>query len=414
MKRSVLHTDSIGEDRKVKVVIATPIIFDRTSPFNHLLRDILEGLLDAGYEVTRIVAVERADDMDYQMGLNRITYIPVARKRSEKANIIKRYLLDTLTNIKMAKLLKKTNADVLFEDVSYSSFWSVRAAQKAGMRVVSMLQDVWPDNAVRSGLIKAQSLIYGYFEYWQRKVYKQSDRLICISDDMKSFITSKGVAKEKITVIYNWGYTDDIVDILWEENEFVKKYQLSKDFFYAIYAGNIGRMQNVELILKVAEQLKEIAKIKFLIVGDGVCREVIQQMAEEMKQTNLTFLPMQPSELATSIYSAAGVNIIPLIPDGIKTALPSKTGICLSCGRPVVFCFGRNTEFSQIVARHNAGLCIDSNDADGLKNAVLYCFHSSPRTDNIRAMYLSMFCRHKNVSQYTATIQATGEQTVSV
>lgn len=119
-----------------------------------------------------------------------------------------------------------------------------------------MLQDVWPDNAAQSHLISEGSLLYKYFEMWQKSVYKNADKLICISDDMKDFIVSKGVNADKIEVIYNWGYSDDVVDIPWEENEFVKKYNLSRDKFYAIYAGNIGKMQNVEIVVNAAKELQ--------------------------------------------------------------------------------------------------------------------------------------------------------------
>lgn len=132
-----------------------------------------------------------------------------------------------------------------------------------GMKVVSMLQDVWPDNAVQSGLIKEKSLLYKYFEMWQQVVYKKSDKMICISHDMKEFIKLKGISEKKINVIYNWGYSDETVDIPWSENLFVKKYNLSRDKFYAIYAGNIGRMQNVELVIRAAEKLKANANIRF-------------------------------------------------------------------------------------------------------------------------------------------------------
>ena len=85
----------------------------------------------------------------------------------------------------------------MFEDVCYSSFWTVRAAKSKGMKVVSMLQDVWPDNAVQSGLIKEKSLLYKYFEMWQQVVYKKSDKMICISHDMKEFIKLKGISEKK-------------------------------------------------------------------------------------------------------------------------------------------------------------------------------------------------------------------------
>ena len=210
----------------MNIVIATPILYDKTSPFNHLFKDIIQGFIDSGNKVTRFVATESLNDHSYDLDIvsNDITYIPLLRKKTEKSNIIVRYLNDSLTNIKMARKIRRLkDGDVLFEDVSFSSFWAVRAAKKRKMRVVAMLQDVWPDNAVQSGLIKEGSLIYKFFEMWQKYVYKNADKLICISDDMKDFIVSKGVSAEKIEVIYNWGYSDEPVNMPWGEKEVAKK-----------------------------------------------------------------------------------------------------------------------------------------------------------------------------------------------
>ena len=78
----------------MKIVIATPILYAPNSPFNHLMKDILQGLLDAGHQVTRIVATTDLQDTSYKMGIEGITYIPVLRKTAEHGNIIKRYLSD--------------------------------------------------------------------------------------------------------------------------------------------------------------------------------------------------------------------------------------------------------------------------------------------------------------------------------
>ncbi len=396
----------------MKILIATPILYDPTSPFNHLLQDILQGLLDAGHEITRIVATESADDTAYTMGLDGIRYIPILRKKSEKANIIKRYVSDTLTALRMAKEIKKAEADILFEDVCYSSFWCVRAAKKKRMQVVSMLQDVWPDNAVQSGLISDGSLIYRYFEFWQRRVYALSDRLICISDDIKAFIAQKGVSPDKIDVIYNWGYDDKPVNIPCEENEFLGKYELDPQKFYAIYAGNIGRMQNVELIVAAAERLRERKDIRFLIIGDGVKVEDIRTAAANLP--NVTMLPLQPSELATAIYSAAGVNLIPLVEGGVKTALPSKTGVVLSCGRPAIFCFGSDSAFAAAVNKYGAGMTVSATDPAPLAAAIadLAASENNQVCHGATALFSDCFTRSVNVKRYeeciTNNVEATG------
>lgn len=388
----------------MKIVIATPILFDKTSPFNHLFRDILEGLQKQGHSVTRLVAVENETDTDYTMGLD-LNYIPVKRKRVAHGSMINRFLNDSMTNCRMAQKLRKLNEDILFEDASYSSFFAVRAAKKKGMKVVTVLQDVWPDNAVQCGIMREGSWLYRFFECFQRYVYKQSDRLICISDDMKEFIVSKGVSQEKISVIYNWGYSDAVIDIPRENNKFIEKYNLSPEYFYAIYAGNIGRMQNLELVVEAAKHLKNQQNIQFLIVGDGARREAVEELVKTYGLSNVTMLPMQPSELAAHIYSAAGVNLIPLVKNGTRSALPSKTGIILSCGKPAIFTFGDNSDFSRMLASTGAGWSVDPEDPEALANAILVQanrteFDSKP----VYAVYEAHFTREKNVARYIEVI----------
>lgn len=391
----------------MKIVIATPILYDKTSPFNHLFKDILTGFVDDGNTIIRIVATQKDSDTGYNLGIqsSSIEYIPVKRKPAAHGNIITRYINDTVTAIKMAAKIRKTNADVLFEDTCYSSFWAVRAAKKKGMKVVAMLQDVWPDNAVQSGLIGENGFLYKYFEAWQRYVYRKADRIICISDDMKKFIESKGVDGGKIEVIYNWGYSDEVVDIPWEDNRFVKKYGLDKNKFYAVYAGNIGRMQNVELVVEAARLLKDESKIEFLIIGDGVRKEAIAQMAAGLD--NVRMLPMQPPELATSVYSAAGVNIIPLVEGGIKTALPSKTGVVLSCDRPVIFAFGETSCFERICKLFCAGECVSSSNCNKLTKAIMKYSKSNRNNYGSWHMYDKMFLRSKNIRRYADVVKKT-------
>lgn len=390
----------------MRIVIATPVLYSPTSPFNHLFKDIIGGFLEAGNQVIRLVAVENENETEYKYGYEgkNIEYKLYKRKSSDHGNIISRYVRDTLTNIREAiGILKLKNVDVLFEDVSYSSFWAVKAAKMKGIKVVAMLQDVWPDNAVQSHLISEGSFLYKYFEMWQKSVYKNADRLICISDDMKDFIVSKGVDADKIEVIYNWGYSDDVVDIPWEENEFVKKYCLSRDKFYAIYAGNIGKMQNVEIVVNAAKELQDREDIQFLIIGDGARREAIEEMASGLK--NVTMLPMQPSELATHIYSAAGVNIIPLVAGGTKTAMPSKTGVVLSCGQPVIFTFGSESRFARMIEESGAGASVDSDDNMGLANWIIKIAGTRyAQSKQGYCVFKDLFVRSNSIGKYTQSI----------
>ena len=275
-------------------------------------------------------------------------------------------------------------------------FGLLEAAKLKGIKIVAMLQDVWPDNAVQSHLISQGSLLYRYFEMWQRYVYKNADRIICISDDMKKFIVSKNVSAEKIDVIYNWGYSDEAVNIPWEKNKFVNKFELDREKFYAIYAGNIGKMQNVEVVVNAAKELQNREDIHFLIIGDGARRDAIENMARGLN--NITMLPMQPRELAVHIYSAAGVNIIPLVAGGTKTAMPSKTGVILSCGQPAVFCFDASERFISMVKKNKVGDVVAPENYKEL--AKIICKYSENSPAKNFDFFVSTFGRTKNIRRY--------------
>ena len=391
----------------MRIAIATPILFDENSPFNHLFRDIIGGFLDSGYEVVRYVACRDENEEAFKFGFREnICYIKYKRNTSEHSNIFSRYIRDTLTNMREAYGLRTSEADVLFEDVSYSSMWPIRVAKKKGMRIVIMLQDVWPDNAVQSGLLRENGLLYKYFECCQRYVYNKADRIICISDDMKDFIVSKGIEERKIEVIYNWGYSDEVVKIPWDENLFAKKYKLEASKFYVVYAGNIGKMQNVEIIADAARKMQNDRTIEFLIIGDGSRRKAIEERVKDL--SNVRMIPLQSSEIATHIYSAADVNIIPLVEGGAKTAMPSKTGIILSCGKPVIFCFGSDTRFSRIIKDYGVGASVSSTDTVELVNEIQKIKRLKMKEDTIQGSYelfKDKFLRTKNISKYVLAMK---------
>lgn len=395
----------------MNIIITTPVLYDEKSPFNHLFKDVLEGFLYDENKITRIVACENPNDKRYTLGIEHenIDHIEVKRVKHSKGNIIMRYITDNITNIKMAwNILCSKEIDILFEDVSYSSFWSVFAAKTKKIKVVSMIQDVWPDNAVKSGLIKEESIIYRYFELWQRYVYRYSDSIICVSEDIKEFIASKGIEQNKIKVIYNWGYSDELIDIKWEDNKFVKEHNLSPKTFYAVYAGNIGKMQNVELVVNAAKLLKDKANIHFLIIGDGVKKDEIAEFIIKENMKNVTLLSMQPSEMATSIYSMANVNIIPLVKGGVKTALPSKTGVCLSCGRPVLLCMEKNSKISNLIEQTNSGVAVEPDDCKMLAQTITDFANGkiNIKKQDVWKCFADNFTQKANINKYKTIVGA--------
>ena len=136
-----------------------------------------------------------------------------------------------------------------------------------------------------------------------------------------------------------------------------------------VYAGNLGKMQNVELILEAAALMKDDEDISFYIVGGGVNEEQLKTFAKEKELNNVTFVGMQPPEEVADVYSAADVNVIPLQKGIIYAALPSKTADCLIAGKPIITCVDEGSKFAELVEACGAKN-VKNNSAKNL-NAVI-------------------------------------------
>ena len=213
---------------------------------------------------------------------------------------------------------------------------------------------------------------------------------------MKELLIEKGADSQKTDVVYNWSYTDNLYRYEDVYSEKIAKY-LSTGKFNVVYAGNIGTMQNVDVVVETAKLMQDEEDVHFHIFGDGIYKERLQHEAEGL--SNISFWPMQSSELAPSIYAMADVNVIPLAPNIYRTALPSKTATCIACQKPIVFCFGNQSKCEKEISGQEGFYLTNSSDASELKSAILKIKKSQPNT-SVSVLYASRFLRSVNSQKY--------------
>jgi len=235
-------------------------------------------------------------------------------------------------------------------------------------KVAYWIQDLWPDNAAWLGALRRGGLLYRIFAMLERYAYRKADAIITISDDIKARLQELGAPGHKISVVHNWGHGDDPPDIAWADNLFVKKYGLSADKFYAVYAGHVGSAQNVDLITNAAAKLYQRDDIRFLILSTGAGFEQLKARCAGVK--NVEFLPLEPVDMAYHVYSAASVNLITLKKGVVYTALPSKTASVLACNRPLIACVDKASRYAALL-REYGGLVADTDNAQELADTII-------------------------------------------
>lgn len=388
----------------MKVLMWMDGSFDRRTPSEHLLVAIVQALYANGHTV-HIVQQNTGGPLDVLprelVSLGVITDC-VPCQMAAKGNLAGRYLagLGYIWRCRKA-IWKHRDCEAVFNQSSNAAgvmaFMVKRLLPKA--RLTYNVQDIFPENAAYIG--SAKGIVYKILSAEQRYAYRHVDQIITISEDMKELLIEKGADSQKTEVVYNWSYTDSLYRYEDVYSEKIAKF-LSTGKFNVVYAGNIGAMQNVDVVVETAKLMQDEEDVHFHIFGDGMYKERLQHEAEGL--SNISFWPMQPSELAPSIYAMADVNVIPLAPNIYRTALPSKTATCIACGKPIVFCIGRESKLLNILEQN--GLCafVPSDDAKCLAESVLNLKKSLKDRTFLDEKFHQYFEREKNSNEYSRLI----------
>ena len=265
----------------------------------------------------------------------------------------------------------KFDADAIFVQSTPPTQGAMAAIIKKKKKIpfIYNLQDVFPDSLVGAGMTKENTFIYRVGRRIEDYTYKNADRIIVISNDIKQNIINKGVPEEKIVVVPNWIDSEMIHPIEKEDNYLFDKYHIPKDKFTVVYAGNLGYAQNIEVIIKSAEMLKEYQNIQFVIFGKGAQEDEYKEMAAGLD--NVYFFPIQPYSEVSYVYSVGDVSVVPCKKGFGGSAMPSKTWSIMATGIPVLASFDPGTEMEKIIKTEEMGLFSDADDALGLSDNIL-------------------------------------------
>ncbi len=356
----------------MKILFLLNIGFESHTTSEHLLSAVIEQLANAGHYVHVIQMVSSESKLvlpeilrDYG-----VTTDGVLNRAPKKSSFISRYLNAIHYYWKCRSLLKvQKDVDAVFlqsTNVAGIVVWLTRKYLK-NAKVIYNVQDIFPYNALFSGIIKKNSIVFKILAFIQRYGYKHSDKIITISEDMKDTLVADGINGNKIEVIYNWSYQDrayENLDLTLVDNIF------NKEYFNVVYAGNIGVMQNVDVLIESANIIKNEKSVWFHIIGNGVNKEKLELRAKEYGITNISFWEMQPPDLAPYIYSAADVNVIPLVKGVYRTAMPSKTATCLACQKPIILAIGKESRYGQKLVKEADCQLVEADDPEELVNAI--------------------------------------------
>lgn len=392
----------------MKVLFLLYMGFEENGPSVHLLKSIIGECLSRGNNVTLIIRSFYGETIvipnEFKKYKN-FSYEVVTSKKQNKSNLIARYIEDIKYSFSCKKKYLDKEFDVAFIQSNVTMFISVNLIKKyLHIPIVYNAQDLFPQDLLFVKEWHQNNCIYKALLAIQKMAYSNVDKIITISLDMKQTLMEMGVDQNKIEVVYNWSYSDEAIDINPKDNTFSRTFNINGQNI-VLYAGNLGKKQNTDIIVESAKKLKD-EKAKFVMVGNKRNNDEYGYIKEE----NVLYCPLQKQEMAESVYSAADIIIIPLKKGMIKTALPSKIATCLRLkDKRIIFCIERSSLFyEQLKKFDNVKFCEPEN-VEELTNTIKKMIQDD---SDIRSSAYSFFRDNmsaiSNPKRYCEIIEAEG------
>lgn len=277
--------------------------------------ELSKRLVENGHKVYLITS--KRDDYQLQKngwtkenGIN-VYWTPVSY--SNKMGYLRRIFSFLLYSIKSLKITLSIDADIIYATSTPLTI-AIPAIIYSRIKAKPMIfevRDLWPEIPIAVGALKSPFTRFLAL-YLEKLAYKNSKKIIALSDGMRSGIIKKGYPVKKINVITNLSNTR-----AYEEMDKAKDLGIKINNYFpepldklVIYTGAFGHVNDVKYLIKIAGVLKNINnKIKFIIAGEGVEQQNIYSISKELGVLDSSVFIIDPLEKAKIplLYSKASI-----------------------------------------------------------------------------------------------------------
>jgi colanic acid biosynthesis glycosyl transferase WcaI len=296
----------------------------------------------------------------------RVTRLPIWPGRGSTAARLRQELSFTSALTAAAPLLGKPDVMVVVSPSFPALAPAMANARLRRIPWVMWLQDILPDGASATGLLKDGALLQASRRF-EKAAYRSAARVVVISESFAENLRAKGVPDSHIVRIFNPA-SQPI------QNAAVGSRDVDAQLVMTM--GNIGHTQNLVHVTKAFESSTELADLgaRFVLAGDGVAGDDVRAAitTDRVEVTGVIDLPRLEGYL-----QKAAVAIVSQQYEGIDFNVPSKLMNFMGFGLPTLAAVRPESEVARIVTESGGGWVTAGGDpaefsrqlAEALQNA---------------------------------------------
>lgn len=231
------------------------------------------------------------------------------------------------------------------------------------------LRDLWPESIKAVGAMR-NARVLGWLERLEMFLYRRSTHVVAVTNAFKQNLIERGIPPDKISVVMNGV---DLSRFKPRPRNKALSERLGLDGkIVAGYVGTHGMAHGLGTLLEAARLLQQTSgcgDIRLLFLGDGAEKSALQKQAQDLRLTNVVFLPSVPRSEVAEYWSLLDIAIIHLKRTPLfETVIPSKLFECMAMGLPVLH--GVAGESAAIVEGEGCGLTFPPEDAIALASHI--------------------------------------------
>ncbi|MCG2745786.1 MAG: glycosyltransferase family 4 protein [Desulfobacteraceae bacterium] len=333
------------------------------------LRDLSLEFVKQGHQPTVMIP---DSDIDHPWLLEDMKGAQVLRlkaPRTKDIGYVSRTINEFLMPFAILRNLRKSPfADVRWHGVVWYSptiFLGpiANALKKASTcRSYLIIRDIFPEWAVDMGLL-SRGLPYCFFKLIERYQYSVADIIgVQTPANLAYFDDWAKQPRRRVEVLQNW--LADAPDV--GSSISVADGPLSGRTIF-VYAGNMGVAQGVDVLIDLAERLRNRRDLGFLFVGRG---SDVQRLRGDVKARGLDNVAfhdeIDPSEIP-GLYAQCHVGMVALDPRHKTHNIPGKFLSYMQAGLPVLASINPGNDLAEIIEREGVGRVCTDHSVDTLQ-----------------------------------------------
>jgi colanic acid biosynthesis glycosyl transferase WcaI len=229
------------------------------------------------------------------------------------------------------------------------------------------VQDLQPDAAVGLGMLKPSAftrLLYRLEAF----AYARAARVSGISRGMLRAFADKGVPAVKCIYFPNGLRLPEAAQSV-PTGAWRARHGFGVDDFLAVYSGNLGMKQGLEVLAETARLLTD-KRVRIVVCGQGAARARLEEAIAQEHLPNLTLLPLQDPDAYREMMGDTDVCLITQQAGTGQYFFPSKVLMALAFARPVLAVADPTSELAVALDEGHFGWCARPGDAAGVAQAL--------------------------------------------